>query len=112
MQNAKEKNNLPGILSLVLGLAGVCLFACCVNYPLGIAAIVLGIIQLVRKGDRAPAIAGIISGVAAILLGIALAVGVASLVSRISTDPAAEEYEDFIEDYLEDYLENFNIYLE
>lgn len=65
----KKESNILGILSMVFGIISLVFFCACINFPLGIAAIILGIIQLVKKGSKGMAIAGLVTGGISILAG-------------------------------------------
>jgi len=70
-----------GIASMVCGIVSI--IGCCIPYAplvLGIAAIVLGIIQIVKNESKGMAIAGIICGAVGIIVFVAtLALGLAGL---------------------------------
>lgn len=70
-------NNLMGIVSMILGFISMVMICGCylLSIPLGISAIVTGIISI-RKNEmqRGLAIAGIITGVFGILISIALVI--------------------------------------
>lgn len=63
----RKSGNGFGIASLVLGLISLVLFCTCINIPLAILAIIFGIIQLVRGGNKGMAIAGTATGVVSII---------------------------------------------
>ncbi len=71
-------NNTQGLVSMILGIAGIPLVCCfSVGIPFGIAAIVLGIIgrRRVNRGlatNRGQATAGFICGIVAVVLGVVL----------------------------------------
>lgn len=85
-----------GVASLVLGIASIFLFACCINNIMAILAIIFGIVQMVKNEKKGMAIGGIITAVISIILGVLFWVGVV----------AAADYtgDDSFDYYMEEYL--------
>ena len=63
----KSSENGFGIAALVLGIVSFILFCTCINLPLAIVGIVLGIIQLTKGKNKAPAIIGIVLSAVSII---------------------------------------------
>lgn len=62
-----------GIASIILGILSLVMFCTCINIPIGIAAIVVGIIHLCRKaGSNWLAVTGIVTGALSIVAFILL----------------------------------------
>lgn len=99
----KPVGNGLGIASLVLGIISLVFFCTCANIITGILAIIFGIIQLVKGGNKGMPIAGIatsaISIIACVIYWIAMA-GNASTFSDYYSDPSY-----YLEEYDEDSLE-------
>ena len=66
-QQPKKKNAI-GILSLILGIAGLLLSCVIVGIVPAIAAVVLGIIGIVKNNGKGQSIAGIVCGIIGILI--------------------------------------------
>ena len=66
-QHPKKKNTI-GILSLILGIAGMLLSCVIVGIVPSIAAVVLGIIGIVKNNGKGQSIAGIVCGIIGILI--------------------------------------------
>ena len=66
-QQPKKKNTI-GILSLILGIAGLLLSCVIVGIVPAIAAVVLGIIGIVKNNGKGQSIAGIVCGIIGILI--------------------------------------------
>lgn len=72
-----------GIASMVCGILAV-IMACCMTYlgvTLGIVAIVLGIVQIVKNQKRGMAIAGIICGAIGLIASVAMILFATYLIS-------------------------------
>lgn len=85
-----------GIASMVCGILSIVLL-CCVPYApiiLGIVAIVLGIVQIVKNEKKGMAIAGIVCGAVGLVVYVLLVGVVAYMIST-------EGYEEFLEYYNE-----------
>ena len=93
-----------GIASLVLGILSLVLFCSCINSPLGIVAIVLGIIQMSRPGaKKGMAIAGIVTSIVSMVL---FAI---SLIAFVSSVDFSDGFRRNLENRLgEDYYEEYN----
>lgn len=66
----KKDSTVFGLVSMILGILSLALFCACINFPLAIAAIVFGILQIVKYKSKGMAIAGLITGGVSILAGI------------------------------------------
>ena len=66
-QQPKKKNTI-GILSLILGIAGMLLSCVIVGIVPAIASVVLGIIGIVKNNGKGQSIAGIVCGIIGILI--------------------------------------------
>lgn len=66
-QQPKKKNTI-GILSLILGIAGLLLSCVIVGIVPAIASVVLGIIGIVKNNGKGQSIAGIVCGIIGILI--------------------------------------------
>ena len=64
----RRSGNEPGIASLVCGILALVFFLMLINIPLAIAAIVLGIVQLVSREKKLPAILGLAFATLSLLL--------------------------------------------
>lgn len=99
------------IISMILGIVSV-VCCCCggLNGMLGAAAIVCGIIALVKgSGNRGMAIAGIITGALGALMGLGIFIGSTSDMMKYMPElPGGNSIEDF-GDFggFEDIIENF-----
>ena len=96
--NKKGTSNGFGIASLICGIISI-LSCCCswiIGLPCGIAAVVLGIIQLVKYQEKGLAIGGIVTGIIgsiiAIIMGICTIVMVNTGVYQEMIDEIFEEY--------------------
>ena len=87
-----------GIASMIIGIASIFLFACCINYILAILAIISGIIQIVKNQKKGMAIAGIITAAISIILGTFFWIGIAAL-SEGTTD--GDSFDEYLEEYLD-----------
>lgn len=109
-----SEDTICGLVSMILGILSVFLFAACVNVPIAIVAVIFGIMQIVRSRKRAMAIAGIVTGILSIIMGIALWVALVNGLTgengilnqllqdgqnRNGIENYLDEYEDFFEDY-------------
>ena len=94
-----------GVASMVMGIISVLMFCTCINFPLSIVAIILGIIQIVKNKEKGYAIAGIITSAISIVLGIflwlMLTVGMVDTVNDYDTPYDSYYYGD--EFYYDDY---------
>jgi uncharacterized membrane protein HdeD (DUF308 family) len=102
----KKDGYTLGLISMILGIVSIFLFATCLNYPLMIAAVVLGIIQLVKYRQKKMAIAGIVTSAISLILGILLLFalfgdGIGEYRNKQSQD-YFQPFEIDIEDCLED----------
>lgn len=83
-----------GIASMVCGI--VSLIGCCglwyVSIPLAIAAIVLGIVQIVKNESRGMAIAGIVCGAAGLILSIIVIAGAVAFISSGLYEEVLQQY--------------------
>lgn len=61
-----------GITSMVLGIVSLLLFCSCINFVLAIAAIVFGIVQIVKNREHSFAITGIVTASISLLLSFVL----------------------------------------
>lgn len=111
----KPVGNGLGIASLVLGIISLVLFCTCANALTGILAIVFGIVQLVKGGNKGMPIAGIVTSaisiIACVIYWAALA-GSAASVSDFYSNPSSymeEFYGDDLEyDFDSDSLDELN----
>lgn len=71
-QQPQEERQTFGIVSLVLGIISLLLFCTCINWLTGIAAIVFGIIQIVKYRKKGLAIGGIVTAGLSLLCSILL----------------------------------------
>lgn len=96
MRKEPDPGNGFGIASLILGVVSFLLFCTCMNWITGILAIIFGIIQIAKGGQKGLAIGGIVTSAVSMLLCLILYffVGVAS-------------YKDYYYDYY-----NYNSYEE
>lgn len=92
VQSGKGQKKGLGIASMICGIVSIVTICCSSFLPfvpaiLGIVAIVLGIIQIVKNESKGMAIAGIICGAVGLLIYVVLfAVGLAVLSSMDTTD--------------------------
>ncbi len=71
-EGQQNAGNGFGIASLVLGIVSFLLFCTCINWVTAILAVIFGIVQLTRHGEKAFAITGIITSGLSILMTILL----------------------------------------
>lgn len=99
--SGKGQNNGLGIASMILGICSI-LFVCCLSFAsnlflytsavLGIFAIILGIVQIIKNESKGMAIAGIICGAIGVLLFVAvlvLGILVLAMYEELGIDPNA-----------------------
>lgn len=92
-----------GIASMVLGIISLVLFCSCLNVPLAIVAVILGVIQLAKAGTgKGMAIAGIITS----CLSIVLLIGF--VVMFMLSANFAEAFEQGMQEGLEMYEYNYD----
>lgn len=111
----KPVGNSLGIASLVLGIISLVLFCTCANFLTGILAIVFGIVQLVKGGNKGMPIAGIVTSaisiIACVIYWVAL-MGSSATYSYLYSDPSSyleEFYGDELEyDFDSDSLDELN----
>lgn len=66
--NARKQGQGFGIASMVLGIISLVLFCTCINFLLGLLALIFGIIQIVRYEKKGLAIAGIVTSAVSFVL--------------------------------------------
>ena len=93
-----------GVASLVLGIASVFLFGCCVNYITAVLAIIFGVVQMVKNRSKSMAVAGIVTACVSILLGTFMWIGVAVNMNGRS---AEEIYDDIYNDFYDYYEDQY-----
>ncbi len=114
-----------GIASLVLGIMSLlCFCMCCINIPLGVAAIVFGIIQLVEsnneqmsgvlpsKAAKGMAIAGIVTSVVSFALMGWMYKGISSNEDLYKSLVEGGDYPAYYEQFLDDIYGEGNPYTE
>lgn len=86
-----------GIASMICGIAALVLFCMCINIPLAIVALILGIVCLAKKdgAGKGMAIAGIITAAISVLLFFILCGLVFKSIGTIRPSEITEFYEDF-----------------
>ncbi|MBR1477896.1 MAG: zinc-ribbon domain-containing protein [Lachnospiraceae bacterium] len=87
--NGPQNQSIFGIISMVLGIVGLCLFCVWfIGLPLGIAALVLGLIGVKKGGEykTGMAVAGIIMG------SLALVISAAMLIFDVKKNAIEEAY--------------------
>jgi hypothetical protein len=114
-----------GIASLVCGILALITFCMCINIPLGIVSIILGIIQIVKYEKKGMAIAGIVtSAISIIAFGILALFGGLTYQRMLENGDLMQFYEDIYEmqdedgnisdedlqDYLDDMFEDEEYY--
>lgn len=90
-----------GIASLILGIASIFLFACCVNYILAILAIIFGIVQIVTNKKKGLAIGGIVTAGISIVIATLMWIFGFSLAGQLD-DPSSPLYK-YYEEYMDEY---------
>lgn len=90
-----------GIASLILGIASIFLFACCVNYILAILAIIFGIVQIVTNQKKGLAIGGIVTAGISIVIATLMWIFGFSLAGQLD-DPSSPLYK-YYEEYMDEY---------
>lgn len=66
--NKPDPGNGFGIASLILGIVSFLLFCTCMNWITGILAVIFGIVQIAKGGQKGLAIGGIVSAAISMLL--------------------------------------------
>lgn len=87
-----------GIASLILGIASIFLFACCVNY---ILAIIFGIVQIVTNKRKGLAIGGIVTAAISIIIATVMWAFGFSVAGELD-DPSSPLYK-YYEEYMDEY---------
>lgn len=90
-----------GIASLILGIASIFLFACCVNYILAILAIIFGIVQIVTNKRKGLAIGGIVTAAISIIIATVMWAFGFSVAGQLD-DPSSPLYK-YYEEYMDEY---------
>ena len=90
-----------GIASLILGIASIFLFVCCVNYILAILAIIFGIVQIVTNKKKGLAIGGIVTAGISIVIATLMWIFGFSLAGQLD-DPSSPLYK-YYEEYMDEY---------
>ena len=90
-----------GIASLILGIASIFLFACCVNYILAILAIIFGIVQIVTNKRKGLAIGGIVTAAISIIIATVMWAFGFSVAGELD-DPSSPLYK-YYEEYMDEY---------
>ena len=104
-QEPQKPSQVFGIVSMILGIVALVFFCSCINLPLAVIAIILGIIQLVRpESKKGMAITGIITSAASILLFIIMIV--AFMLSADFKEGFAEGFEQGLGD---DFYYNYDL---
>ncbi len=111
---SKEKQDKAGlgIAAMCLGIASLFLFCTCINIPLAIVGIVLGIIQIVKYKNKGFAITGIITSMISLILAIIFWIlymnaSIEELGGTINSNDFMQElFEDEDSDMLEELLED------
>ena len=98
-----------GIASLILGIASIFLFACCVNYILAILAIIFGIVQIVTNKRKGLAIGGIVTAGISIVIATLMWVFGFSLAGQLE-DPSSPLYK-YYEEYMDEYTSEYEDYM-
>lgn len=98
-----------GIASLILGIASIFLFACCVNYILAILAIIFGIVQIVTNKRKGLAIGGIVTAGISIVIATLMWVFGFSLAGQLD-DPSSPLYK-YYEEYMDEYTGEYEDYM-
>ncbi len=96
-----------GIASMILGIVSLALFCTCINIPLAIAAVVFGVLHLIRRPDnKVFGIVGIVTSVISVVAFILMAVLMWSpLVAYYNESgsqiqrPFGHDYDDYDDDY-------------
>ena len=88
-----------GIASLILGIASIFLFACCVNYILAILAIIFGIVQIVTNKT---------AGISIVIATLMWLFGF-SLAGQLE-DPSSPLYK-YYEEYMDEYTSEYEDYM-
>lgn len=104
-EKPKDSGTGFGIASLVCGILSLFTFACCVNFLLALAAIILGIVQLVRCQKKGLAIGGIVTAAISIVVGIGFWIAAMTAVGSNTLDPNSP-----LQQYLEEYLQDYDSY--
>ena len=98
-----------GIASLILGIASIFLFACCVNYILAILAIIFGIVQIVTNKRKGLAIGGIVTAGISIVIATLMWLFGFSLAGQLE-DPSSPLYK-YYEEYMDEYTSEYEDYM-
>lgn len=98
-----------GIASLILGIASIFLFACCVNYILAILAIIFGIVQIVTNKRKGLAIGGIVTAGISIVIATLMWIFGFSLAGQLE-DPSSPLYK-YYEEYMDEYTSEYEDYM-
>lgn len=98
-----------GIASLILGIASIFLFACCVNYILAILAIIFGIVQIVTNKRKGLAIGGIVTAAISIIIATVMWAFGFSVAGELD-DPSSPLYK-YYEEYMDEYTSEYEDYM-
>ncbi len=105
-QSQKGDGIAFGITSMVLGIVSLLLFCTCINFVTAIAAIVFGIVQIVKNKEKAFAVAGIITAAISLVLGLILW----GIVAAGMAETGINSYEEFYDSYYDGYYDNDDYY--
>lgn len=92
-----------GIAALICGI--ISLIGCCglwfISVPCAIAAIILGIVQLIKNQPKAMAIVGIICGALGLLLTVVVIVAAVVFMSNVTRNP--DIYDEIMDEIMDEY---------
>lgn len=98
-----------GVTSMVLGIVSLLLFCTCINFVTAIAAVVFGIVQIVKNKEKSFAVVGIVTAALSLVLALVLWGTFAVGVSEMGVDAYEEFYDSYYGDYYyDDYDYDYN----